>query len=96
MKEGSIATMWRVNLNGILQLQQDPYYPVEWELVQTSGREPGKISHHTASVLNAKDVLIYGGQKGEDSNPDIFIFNALAGQWTTIQLAVSFRTILRA
>jgi hypothetical protein len=25
--------MWRVNLNGILQLQQDPYYPVEWELV---------------------------------------------------------------
>jgi len=47
--------------------------------VQTSGRSPGKISHHKATVLNAKDVLIYGGLKGEDSNPDVFILNALAG-----------------
>jgi len=31
LKEGSIATMWRVNINGIKALFRDPFYPVEWE-----------------------------------------------------------------
>lgn len=40
--------MWRVNINGVKELFRDPFYPVEWELVQASGRAPGKISHHKA------------------------------------------------
>ena len=52
LKEGSIDTMWRVSLTGIHALKQDPYYPVEWECVQTHGKGPGKISHHTCSVIN--------------------------------------------
>ena len=44
----------------------------EWELVNTSGRGPGRISHHTASVTASKDVIIYGGLRGEDSNQEIF------------------------
>jgi len=46
LKEGSISSMWRVNINGVKELLHDPYYPVEWEPIQAQGRNPGKISHH--------------------------------------------------
>ena len=75
LKEGSIDTMWRVSLTGIHALKSDPFYPVEWECVQTHGKSPGKISHHTCYVLNQKEVLFYGGLKGDDSNSEIFIYN---------------------
>ena len=90
MKEGSIDTMWRVSLTGVHALNQDPFYPVEWELVSTQGKAPGKISHHTCSIINqGKEVLFYGGLKGDDSNSEIYIYNALASSWTTMLLAVS-------
>ena len=89
LKEGSIDTMWRVNLTGIHALKHDPYHPVEWECVTTTGKAPGKISHHTCCVLNPKEVLFYGGLKGDDSNAEIFIYNALSSSWNTILLAVS-------
>ena len=53
----------------------------EWEQVQTTGRSPGKISHHTASVLPSKDVIIYGGLKGEDSNAEIYLFSPPNAMW---------------
>lgn len=34
LKEGSIASMWKVNINGVKELMHDPYYPVEWEPIQ--------------------------------------------------------------
>lgn len=89
MKEGSISTMWRVNLSGIKELFRDDNYPVEWEPVVTAGRNPGKISHHKAFVMNEQNVLIYGGLKGEDSSADIWLFNAVNSNWTTMQYAVS-------
>lgn len=89
MKEGSIATMWRVNLSGVKELFRDANFPVEWEPITTTGRNPGKISHHKAFVMNEQSVLIYGGLKGEDSNPDIFLFNTVNNSWTTMQYAVS-------
>jgi len=94
LKEGSISTMWKVNLTGIQQLFQDPYHRVEWEQVDTSGRGPGAISHHTAFVMGTKEVLFYGGLKGEDSNPEIFIFNATSGSWQTIHLADAASNLL--
>ena len=89
MKEGSIDTMWRVSLTGIHALKQDPFYPVEWECVATTGKSPGKISHHTCSIISGKEVIFYGGLKGDDSNSEIFIYNALSSAWSTILLAVS-------
>ena len=76
--------MWRVNINGVKELFRDAYYPVEWELVQTSGRAPGKISHHKAFGIGQQNVIIYGGLKGEDSNADIFMFNAVTSAWSTV------------
>jgi hypothetical protein len=37
--------------------------------------------------MGTKEVLFYGGSKGEDSNAEIFIFNATTTQWQTIHLA---------
>ena len=56
----------------------------EWELVNTSGRGPGKISHHTASVRPSKEVILYGGLRGEDSNDEIFLFNPQTCAWSMI------------
>lgn len=93
LKEGSIATMWRVNINGIKALFRDPFFPVEWEPIVPQGRNPGKISHHRAFVVSQQNVLVYGGLKGEDSSPDIFLFNAIANTWSNVQFAVSDLTV---
>jgi len=68
IKVGSLESMWRVSITGIRELITDSYYPVGWESVSTEGRGLGKISHHTASVQSATEVLFYGGLLGEDSN----------------------------
>lgn len=34
-----------------------------------------------------KDVIFYGGLKGDDSNSEIFIYNALSSNWTTVPLS---------
>lgn len=49
LKEGQIATMWRLNLTNIHQMLDDhqPDSACEWELVKTTGKGPGRISHHT-------------------------------------------------
>lgn len=63
---------------------------MEWECVTTSGKSPGKISHHTCFAINDKEVIFYGGLKGDDSNADIFMYNALGSSWTTIPLSGDF------
>jgi len=91
LKEGSIASMWRLNLTGIHALLDDDNsgQPVEWELVNTSGRGPGRISHHTVSVRPSKEVVFYGGLKGEESNSEIFLFNPNTNSWLTVVQSVS-------
>ena len=67
----------------------DPSQSVEWEPVATQGRGPGKISHHTASVRPNKEVVIYGGLRGEDSNSEIFLFSPTNYTWMLVQASVS-------
>lgn len=91
LKEGSISSMWRLNLTGILAMAEDDSSnsQVEWELVNTTGRSPGRISHHTVSVRPDKNVIFYGGLKGEDSNSEIFLFNPNSNSWLNVNLSVS-------
>lgn len=91
LKEGSISTMWRLNLSGIHQiLEEDMSGDVgEWELVQTTGRGPGRISHHTASVRPSKEIVFYGGLRGEESNSEIFLFNPSTNNWLNVNPSVS-------
>lgn len=92
LKEGSIASMWRLNLASVHSLMGDePVASVEWEPVATQGRGPGKISHHTASVRPNKEVVVYGGLRGEDSNGEIFLFNPSNNSWLLVQASVSTR-----
>ena len=67
LKEGPIASLWRVSLSAIHRMKSNPTSPVSWELVSSSGRDIGRISHHTCALVSAKEVLFFGGLKGEDS-----------------------------
>ena len=60
--------------------------------MQTTGRGPGRISHHTVSVRQTKEVVFYGGLKGEDSNNEIFLFNPTTNSWLSVNMSVSIRT----
>lgn len=86
LKEGSIASMWRLNLTKIHQMMEEDNNEAnfEWEQVHTTGRGPGRISHHTASVTASKDVIVYGGLRGEDSNHEIFQFNPNTNNWLNV------------
>ena len=57
--------------------------------MQTTGRGPGRISHHTVSVRPTKEVVFYGGLKGEDSNNEIFLFNPNTNAWLSVNPSVS-------
>ena len=59
--------------------------------MQTTGRGPGRISHHTVSVRPTKEVVFYGGLKGEDSNNEIFLFNPNTNAWLSVNPSVSNR-----
>jgi hypothetical protein len=94
LKEGSIASLWRVNLSAIQKMKSNPTSPVSWELISSSGRDIGRISHHTCALVSAKEVVFFGGLKGEDSSKSAFILNLLNNQWSNVVLKVSLTQLL--
>jgi len=60
LKEGQLDNMWRVNIDDLKGLQEDPYKPLSWELITHTSKGPGKISHHTCSIHGEKMILIGG------------------------------------
>lgn len=60
MKEGALDNMWRLDLNDLQKLMEDPFYPCQWELINFKGSGPGRISHHTCGVSGDKMILIGG------------------------------------
>lgn len=94
LKEGPIASLWRVNLSAIQRMKSNPTSPVSWELISSSGRDIGKISHHTCALVSAKEVVFFGGLKGEDSSKSAFILNLLNNSWSNVVLKVSLSQLL--
>lgn len=85
-EQGSFDTMWRVDLGKIKLLKEDSSQNIEWEPVKFKGNSPGRISHHTAHVIeDSPDVIIYGGIKGDESNPDVYNFNVDTFTWSKLQ-----------
>ena len=78
LKEGAMDSMWRLNLDELKNLATDPTYPVSWELISGKGKNPGKISHHTCTVMGDKMILL-GGLKGDKQNSDSYIFDIACG-----------------
>jgi len=51
LKEGPVASLWRVNINLIHRMMINQDQKVEWEQINTTGKDsPGKISHSSAIV----------------------------------------------
>ena len=91
LKEGTICTLWRINLTSIQQLQQGINKPVGWEQVQTSAKNDiGKISHHRCAMISANEVVFFGGNKAEGNNTTCHVLNLLKNEWSTVSLTVSF------
>jgi hypothetical protein len=84
LKEGALDNMWRINLDGVKQLQNDPNSSVEWELVEPKGQSPGRISHHQCICVDDTMILI-GGQTGDEDNGTIYSLDLKKLQWSTIK-----------
>jgi|JI9StandDraft_1071089.scaffolds.fasta_scaffold714103_1 hypothetical protein len=61
LKEGALDNLWRIDLDGVQALKDDPNRDVEWEPIKTTGASPGKISHHQCVCIDDIMILI-GGQ----------------------------------
>ena len=81
LKEGPLASIWRVNLTAIQQLQQNQQGKVGWELINTTGKDIGKICHHNCSMVSNKEVMFFGGLKGDTSSQAVFLLNLATNAW---------------
>ena len=83
MKEGALENMWRLNLDGIERLIEDPYENVSWELIFCKGAGPQRISHHTCGVYGDKMILV-GGLQGDLNNQNLYLFEIMSSTWSLI------------
>lgn len=60
--------------------------PAGWECITTSGKDIGKISHHTCAVISAKEVAFFGGLKGGSSSGSIHVLNLQSNAWSNLNL----------
>ena len=78
--------MWRLDLNELQKLMEDPFYPAQWELIAFKGAGPGRISHHTCAVKDDKMILV-GGLQGDASNKNLYVFEILNNTWSLVTSA---------
>ena len=88
MKEGNVASMWRLNCTTVQQLQQGIQKSFCWEQISTTGKDLGKISHHSCAMVSAKEIAFFGGLQGESSNTQIALLNLLKNQWSSLSIKV--------
>lgn len=83
LKEGALDCLWKINLEGISSLGNNPTHGVEWEHVKTQGAGPGRISHHQC-VCVEDTMLLIGGQQGDEDNEDIYSLCLKKNQWSKV------------
>lgn len=76
--------MWRLSLDGIHELMEDPEHGVEWESVVQKGMVPSNISHHKPAVFGHQ-VVCFGGIVESDDNPNAYEFDSNKNTWTKLQ-----------
>ena len=86
LKEGTVASMWRVNLTLLQQLHQGDNQQVGWSPVTTTGKDLGRISHHSCAMVSAKEVAFFGGMQGDNSFSGVSLLNMLNLQWATLNV----------
>ena len=76
-----MGNMWRLSIQGVTELAEDPEYGVAWESITARGNVPGKISHHKPAVFGSS-VVVYGGIN--DAN-EIYEFDSVKCHWSLMK-----------
>lgn len=76
--------MWRLSIQGIQGLIEDPQYGVSWEPVTCKGQPPGKLSHHK-SALYGHSVVFFGGISDYDNTLEAYNFDSTTHTWTKLK-----------
>ena len=79
-----MGNMWRLSVNGIQELMDDPDYGVSWEPIQCKGALPGNISHHKTAVFG-HTVVIFGGIIDHDNAKEAYEFDSTKFIWSKMQ-----------
>jgi len=66
LKEGQFKSLWRINLKELFESKG-----ATWDQVQTKGRGPPPLSHHSL-VSSQGSLFIYGGVTGETNSFAIY------------------------
>ena len=72
IREGPLDTLWAFELEKVGELREladtspgpDAHAKLEWNKVETTGRSPGRISHHATVVSGDRMILIGGSCDG--------------------------------
>lgn len=82
IKVGSMNNMWRLGLNSIHDLLEDPETSVSWEPVEQKGNVPSNISHHRPAV-QGHTVTVFGGiiEHGQSA----YEFNSDNNSWSMLK-----------
>jgi len=89
LKEGALPSIWRVNLTALQQLHKGVQKAVCWEQVTTNGRDMGRISHHKCAMVSSKEVVFFGGLRGDTSNNNqLSILNLVSGTWSSLNTKI--------
>mmetsp|Transcript_1266 Transcript_1266/g.2291 ORF Transcript_1266/g.2291 Transcript_1266/m.2291 type:complete len:474 (-) Transcript_1266:82-1503(-) len=81
IKEGPMLNMWRLSIDSVKDLMDDPECGAAWEPVNFKGVMPGNISHHRPAVFG-HSVVIFGGIKDYDNNPFVYEFDSHKLMWS--------------
>ena len=84
IKEGAMGNMWKLNISGVEELEEDSNYGVCWEQINEKGTSPGKVSHHKPIVFGSQ-VVIFGGIAGINGINDVFEFDTAKNAWSKLK-----------
>ena len=86
LKEGSVNTTWKINIQSIVRQSSNGEANVsaEWEQLNVKGQVPAPMSHHSSFVFENK-LYCYGGligSQGGQSNGDLWILDLDTNTWS--------------
>jgi len=87
IREGSLATLWMMNLANLQDLDKPEFEQdkkLMWHLIETSGPNPGAISHHSSVVYNERMYLFGGSKANGEENKKFYSLDLKSYKWEVI------------
>ena len=92
IREGSLANLWMLDLGKLIDLEkpeEDQRKECMWHKIDTSGKGPGAVSHHSSVVYGDKMYLFGGSKENGEENPHLFSLDLKSYKWE-LQHTVKF------